>query len=101
MLVILAFGSALCVIPSPHYYSATSCLYELATGNAARYAAENKERFRVLNDPSVDVAVLREFTDAPDILFFADIDDPGNGNYWINLKMAEYYNKKEIILERK
>ena len=62
---------------------------------------KNKERFRVLNDPSVDVAVLREFTDAPDILFFADIDDPGNGNYWINLKMAEYYNKKEIILERK
>ena len=101
LLALLAFGSALCIIPSPHYYSATSCLYELANGNAVQYAAENKERFRILNDTSVDAPVLKEFTVKPEILFFADIDEPGKGNYWINEKMAEYYNKKEIILERK
>ena len=57
-----------------------------------QYAAENKERFRILNDTSVDAPVLKEFTVKPEILFFADIDEPGKGNYWINEKMAEYYS---------
>jgi len=100
LLLLWAFGSFLCIIPSPHYYSATSCLYELATGNAESYRAQNKERLRILKDTSAETAVLKEYTEAPEILFYVDIDTIGNDNYWINVKMAQYFEKKEVVLER-
>ena len=100
LFAVLIFGSALCVVPNPHYYTATSALYEIASGNAARYRSENSERLKALKDPSLETVVLREYTDAPDMLFYKDITDPGFDDYWINGSMAKYYNKKEIAIER-
>ncbi|RKM58156.1 hypothetical protein D6853_01055 [Butyrivibrio sp. X503] len=100
LFAVLIYGSALCVMPNPHYYTATSALYELASGNAARYKAENAERLKALKDPSVKTAVLKEYTDAPDMLFYKDITDPEFDDYWINGSMANYYNKDEIVIER-
>ncbi|RKM63402.1 hypothetical protein D6856_04570 [Butyrivibrio sp. XB500-5] len=97
---ILVYGSALCVVPNPHYYTATSALYEITTGNAARYKEENNERLKVLKDTSVETAVLKEYTDAPDMLFYKDITDPEFADYWINTNMATWYNKKDVVIER-
>ena len=88
------------MVPNPHYYTATSALYEIATGNAARYKEENNERLKVLKDTSVETAVLKEYTDAPDMLFYKDITDPEFADYWINTNMATWYNKKDVVIER-
>ena len=111
LLFIFAFVSALCVKPDYHYYSATSCLYDLVTGEAAGYKKENKERLEVLNDPTTDKVVLKEHQYRPEIIIYQDIEkiaeipedienDPEDKIPWINMATAKYYNKVLIDLEK-
>ena len=102
---ILVFGSVLCVVPSPHYYCSTEALYELVSGNAARYKAENEERLRILHDKTIKDAVLKPHKSKPKLLFNEDIvyidnTKPQNGNQWINGAMASYYEKDSLTLSK-
>ena len=111
-LLLFVFGSALCSATNYHYYSATSCLYELVSGNAAGYKAENKERLALLNDPSTEEVVLKEHAYNPEILIYQDVreyteipeqlrENPDDdGQPWINGATAIYYGKKKINLEK-
>ena len=92
------FGSALCVQANPDYYTFTSALQDLRSGAAVQFAAEQKERLIVLQDASVEDAVLSELSVNPDLLFFSDItEDPSE---WTNDAMARYYGKRSVMMER-
>ena len=92
------FGSALCVQANPDYYTFTSALQDLRSGAAVQFAAEQKERLIVLQDASVEDAVLSELSVNPDLLFFSDItEDPAE---WTNDAMARYYGKRSVMMER-
>ena len=71
-------------------------MYDLATGNAAGYKAENKERLKVLLDPSVETAVLKGHEYKPKIIYHSDI--VGGEVYWIYEFACDYYNKKDIVI---
>ena len=63
-----------------------------------QFAAEQKERLIVLQDASVEDAVLSELSVNPDLLFFSDItEDPAE---WTNDAMARYYGKRSVMMER-
>ncbi|MBO4456810.1 MAG: hypothetical protein J5802_03755 [Butyrivibrio sp.] len=96
LLLLFAYGSILCVKPDYHYYSTTSCLYDLATGTAAGYKAENDERLKILHDPSVKTAVLQEHAYKPQILFHSDI----SADDWAYHFTCDYYNKDEIVMNK-
>lgn len=99
-MLILVFGSAMCAKANPHYYSATSALYDIVSGKAATYKEESLERLSILKDETVKTANLKEYTDVPKMLFYKDISTPEFDDYWINGSMANYYEKEEVILER-
>jgi hypothetical protein len=96
-ILFLAFGSVLCVHVDPHYYSASSAVYDIATGNAAAYLRENRERLEVLEDSSVTDPVFKPYSANPDMLVFFDITRDKED--WINKAMARYYNKNSVVLE--
>lgn len=93
------FGSALCVQANSDYYTFTSALQDLHSGTAALFASEQKERLIVLQDESIEDAVLPELSVNPDLLFFSDItEDPSE---WTNDAMARYYGKRSVVMERR
>ena len=94
----LIFGSALTVKADPDFYMATCAAQDLLNGHAARYKEQNDERRKILRDASVKDAVLDEFDDKPDLLFFSDIEtDPSN---WQNKALARYYGKDSVVLRK-
>lgn len=98
LLLLFVFGSVLCIKPDYHYYSVTSCLYDLASGTAAGYKAENTERLKVLHDSSIKKVVFKEHQYKPEILYHFDIGDgPVDWAYSFTLG---YYDKDEIVIEK-
>ena len=92
----ILFGSALCVYENPQYYSASSAIVDVASGDAAVYLRENQERLAILQDHNVTDAVLMPYSKKPQMLVFDDIT--GDKEYWINRVMARYYEKESVVL---
>ena len=92
--VILLFGSLLCVYVTPNYYSATSAVYDLVSGNARIYLEENYERLEILQNNDVKDALLEAHSVEPELLYQGDIyEDSG---LWENGVVAKYYNKDSV-----
>lgn len=92
----ILFGSALCVYDNPRYYSASSSITDVVSGDAATFLKENQERLAVLKDPDVKDAVLLPYSKKPQMLVFDDITD--DKEFWINRVMARYYEKESVVL---
>ncbi len=95
-LLFLLFGSALCVHVDPYYYSGSSAVYDIATGNAMNYLKENQERLEVLMDDTVTDPVFKPYSARPEMLVFFDITKDKED--WINKAMARYYHKNTVVL---
>ena len=97
--VILIWGSALSVTVNPDFYTGTSAVQDLANGHAQTYGRENQKRRTILNDASVQDAVLDAYTYEPDLLFFTDFSsDPTD---WTNMAAVRYYDKKSVVKQDK
>lgn len=92
----ILFGSALCVYDNPRYYSASSAVTDVVSGDAATFLKENQERLAVLKDPNVKDAVLASYSKKPEMLVFDDITE--DKEFWINRVMARYYEKESVVL---
>ncbi len=92
----ILFGSALSVRGEHHFYTFTSAMVDLASGDAKQYRLECEERKQILNDPAVMNVELKSFSCRPELLFYSDID-PDESN-WINKAVAYYYGKDRVVL---
>ena len=92
----LLFGSALSVHVDHHYYSATSAVTDIVSGEAARFLDENLERLSVLKDDTVRDPVFKPYSARPQMLVFFDITTDKDD--WINKAMARYYGKNSVVL---
>ncbi|WP_022766577.1 hypothetical protein [Butyrivibrio sp. XPD2006] len=93
----IGFGSALCVIPDAGYYTCTEAVYEIVSGEAGTYKAENAERLKILNDGSIKDAELSEYSVHPELLFYMDVTP--DKEEWINTATATYFEKDSVILK--
>jgi hypothetical protein len=89
-------GSVLCVVPNGYYYSATSAVTDLVSGNARGFKDENIERLQILNDDSVKDAVVSEHEYQPEMLYSWDVTR--DKKEWMNTAVAVYYNKDTVVL---
>ncbi len=94
--LVLIIGSGLCVIPEHGYYSCTSALFDIASGDASTYKQENAERLNILRDGSISNAGITEHYVHPEMLFYMDITP--DSSEWINQATATYYGKDEVVL---
>ena len=96
LLAVLVVGSLLCVYVDRDYFTSTSAIADLVNGDAAIYAAENRERLQVLKDPAVTDAQLKQHSVKPALLYFSDISEDQED--WVNKAVAEYYEKTSVKL---
>lgn len=93
---LLVMGSALCIVPDPHYYTSTSAMYDIFTNTASTYRKENLERLTLLTDENLEDVELMEHSVKPVMLFYQDVTP--YPDEWINYATATYYNKKSVVL---
>ncbi len=97
---ILFFGvfvGAMYMKVNPDYFTTTSAIRSLVSGEASAYGAETKEREALLQEAAKsgekEIAVPR-LTVHPYLLFWSDIEEDAGD--WKNQSMARYYRKDAI-----
>ena len=78
-----------------------SALRSLLNGEAQAYYEQAQERLVLYQDESVSIVEIEPFRVKPRVLFFTDIVEEGNANYWINENIAQYYDKEKVLLMEK
>lgn len=79
---------------NPDYFTSTSAIRSLVSGEAAAYGEESKERERILQEEKTDEVVIPKLRTHPYLLFWSDIEeDQGD---WKNKSMAKYYQKEAV-----
>ena len=73
----------------------TSAVKSLATGQAASYDQQVRDRLRTIESSTDDSLEVPFYTNAPKVLFMGDIRD--NMNNYINFRLAQWYGKTSII----
>lgn len=96
-LLFFAFGSSLAVIPTPHYFTFSSAITDLANGSARAYGEARKERLKVYESGKKDV-VVRELPTQPELLYFSDIkEDPED---WENRGLCKFYGFDSVRVQK-
>ena len=96
-LLFFTFASALAVIPTPHYFTFSSAITDLANGSARAYGEARKERIAVYESGERDV-VVKELPAQPELLYFSDIqEDP---EFWENKGMCKFYGFDSVRLQK-
>lgn len=100
LLAVLCLGlfiGAMYIKVNPDYFTSSSALHSLMTGEAASYGDETAEREELLKEAVesdvVSIAVPR-LTVHPYLLFWSDIEEDAGD--WTNKSMARYYGKESI-----
>lgn len=96
--VFLFFGE-ISIFLDIHMFSSVSALNSLRIGEAQTYHREAQERLAILEDESIEDAVLMEFSSYPHVLFFDDITE--NADDWQNTGMASYFDKRSVVREKR
>ena len=96
VLVLLVFAGT----SDKNTFSSVSALRSLTNGEAKTYYAEAQERLADYKNPDVTVVEAEPFSVKPHVLYFTDIVEEGEPNYWINENIAAYYGKEKVILRK-
>ena len=74
-----------------------SAIHSYKAGWVGQYKHVYNQRLKILEDPDIQDAVLREYPhNKPFILFFDDIYEDANN--WRNKAMSDYFNKNTVRL---
>ncbi|MDE5931026.1 MAG: hypothetical protein K2H40_00880 [Lachnospiraceae bacterium] len=97
---VLFFGASVGVMyakVNPDYFTATSAVYLLTSGEASAYGRETAEREAILQEAmdngEAEIAIPR-LTVHPELLFWSDVEEDAGD--WKNQSMARYYQKDAI-----
>lgn len=93
------FGSALTIIPEPHYYTFSSAVIDLANGNGQAYGAEQEKRTAVYLSRPEGIVEVEEIETQPALLFFSDITEDAQD--WTNRGVARFYDLEGVVLNKK
>lgn len=92
----LGFGVLLTIVPEPNYYTTSSAMHSLITGEAAAYGAEVDQRIEALSDENILDCVVQPFEARPYLLYFSDATQ--NADDWESIATARYYDKNSIVV---
>ena len=78
--------------------SSLSAAHSVATGQAAAYDQQVKDRLEAIESTDSKTLVVNYYTDAPKVLFMGDIRD--NMDNYINYRLCQWYGKDSIVAGR-
>ena len=88
-LIFLTFGSAITIIPEPHYYTCSSALTDLLNGNARTYKSDLEKRIKAYHQKGDGIVQVDMLTVQPSLLYFVDITEDEQD--WKNCGVARFY----------
>lgn len=98
LLFAAVFIGAMYAKVNPDYFTSTSAIRSLITGEAVAYGEETKERDRLLGEAeaaqTAEIALPR-LKSHPYLLFWSDIEEDAGD--WKNKSMARYYQKTAVL----
>lgn len=81
-------------------FSSISALRSLISGEAHSYYAEAQIRLNDYHNDDMPIVEVNPFSAKPYVLYFTDVAEEGEQNYWINESIAEYYGKEKVLLRK-
>lgn len=97
-LVFLVIGSALTVVPEPHFYTFSSALTDLSNGSAQAYGSARKGRMELYQKGAGEAIEVEALKEQPALLYFSDIkEDPQD---WENEGVSRFYGLKEVVVKK-
>lgn len=94
LLLFGALNGTLYAKVNPDYFTSTSAVRSLITGEAAAYGEETKERERLVEEEKTVEIALPRLRSHPYLLFWSDIEEDQED--WKNKSMAKYYQKDAV-----
>ena len=92
-ILFFASASVLTVIPEEHYFTYSSAIVDLVSGDAKAYGDALKERVELYNSGEKDI-VVAPLPSKPQLLYFSDIDE--EPEYWENRGVCKYYGLESV-----
>ena len=92
------FAGAMYMKVNPDYFTTTSAVYSLVSGEASAYGKETAERESLLQEAAENgesEIAIPKLTVHPYLLFWSDIEEDAGD--WKNKSMARYYQKDAIL----
>lgn len=94
LVLFFVFIGAMYTKADPDYFTSTSAIRSLVSGEADAYGEETKERERLVRETQTAEITLPRLHTHPYLLFYSDIEeDPED---WKNKSMAKYYQKDAV-----
>lgn len=89
------FASLLTIIPEPHYFSASSAMTDLVSGDAKAYGDALEKRIEQYHSGEKNL-IIEPLPCEPELLYFSDIKtDSGN---WENKGICRFYGLESVKL---
>ncbi len=88
-LLFLIFGSALMVVPEPHYFTFSSALEDLTNGSAQAYGEALQNRMELYRSGAEGVIEVEPLPAQPILLYFSDIKEDSED--WENRGLSRFY----------
>lgn len=97
-LVFFVFATILTVIPDSHYFTASSAITDLVSGDAKAYGDAMRERLELYSSGEKNV-VVSPLPCRPKLLYFSEVrEDPEN---WENIGVCRYYELNSLTVKEK
>lgn len=93
-LIFLGFGSMLMIIPEPHFYTFSSAVTELKSGDAKVYGEALEERIQLYRENAAGKVEVKALKVQPALLFFSDISEDEED--WKNQGLSRYYDLEAV-----
>lgn len=96
-LAFFAFASLLTVVPDPHYFTASSAIADLASGDARAYGDALRTRIERYKSGEKDI-VLEPLPCRPRLLYFSEVREDSQD--WENLGVCRYYGLDSVRVKK-
>lgn len=97
-ILFLGLASVITIIPEPHYFSFSSALEDLMSGNAQAYGAALEKRMEQYRSGEKNI-IVEPLPCQPELLYFSDIkEDPED---WENRGICRFYGLESVEVSGK
>ena len=96
---LLVFGTALIVVPEPHFFTFSSAIADIQNGNAKAYGKALEKRAELYRSGLEGVIEVEPLPARPALLYFSDIK--GDVHDWENEGLCRFYGLEGVVVKEK
>lgn len=95
--VFFAFGTALIIVPEPHYFTFSSAAVDLLNGSAQDYGEALEKRAELYRSGTKGIIEVEPLPAQPALLYFSDIKEDMHD--WENEGVSRFYGLEGVVVK--